>query len=41
VYSRGGANSQGGGTNQNFGESIDAFGFPLPRRVAFNVRVTY
>lgn len=41
VYSRGGANSTGGGTNQNFGESIDAFGFPLPRRVAFNVRVTY
>ncbi|MBI1808859.1 MAG: SusC/RagA family TonB-linked outer membrane protein [Gemmatimonadetes bacterium] len=41
VYSRGGANSTGGGTNQNFGEAIDAFGIPLPRRVAFNVRVTY
>ncbi len=41
VYSRGGANSTGSGTNQNFGESIDAFGFPLPRRVAFNVKVSY
>lgn len=31
----------GGGTDQNFGESIDAFGFPLPRRFAINVKVGF
>ncbi|MHB8837710.1 MAG: SusC/RagA family TonB-linked outer membrane protein [Gemmatimonadaceae bacterium] len=31
----------GGGTNSNFGESIDAFGFPIPRRFALNVRVGF
>ncbi|MEK6612043.1 MAG: hypothetical protein AABZ29_04620, partial [Gemmatimonadota bacterium] len=33
--------SSGGGTNNNFGESIDAFGFPIPRRFGINVRVGF
>lgn len=37
VFSR----SSGGGADNNFGESIDAFGFPIPRRFAFNVRVGF
>lgn len=34
---------QGGqsGVNENFVESIDAFGFPLPRRIGLSVRVSY
>lgn len=33
--------SSGGGTDRNFGESIDAFGFPIPRRFGLNVRVGF
>lgn len=33
--------SSGGGTNNNFGESIDAFGFPIPRRFALSVKVGF
>ena len=33
--------SASGGTDNNFGESIDAFGFPLPRRFAINVKVGF
>jgi hypothetical protein len=34
---------QGGqsGVDENFVESIDAFGFPLPRRIGLSVRVSY
>lgn len=37
VYGRG----SGGGTDQNVGESIDAFGFPIPRSISFNIRVGF
>ena len=37
VFGRG----SGGGTDQNAGESIDAFGFPIPRSISFNVRVGF
>lgn len=37
VFSR----SSGGGAENNFGESIDAFGFPIPRRFGLNVRVGF
>ena len=37
-FSRGGASSDLGGIDQNFGEGIDAFGFALPRRFTFSVR---
>jgi TonB-linked SusC/RagA family outer membrane protein len=37
VFSRG----TGGGTDQNVGESIDAFGFPIPRSISFNIRVGF
>lgn len=33
--------SSGGGTNSNFGEGIDAFGFPLPRSFSLHVRVGF
>ena len=39
VYSRNAAGT--GGTNQNFGESIDAFGFPIPRQIALNIRMGF
>jgi hypothetical protein len=38
VYSR---VSSGGGTDQNFGESIDAFGFPIPRQLSLKVRMGF
>lgn len=41
VYSRGGANATGAGTSQNFGEAIDAFGFPIPRRLSLAIRVGF
>lgn len=31
----------GGGTTTNFAESIDAFGFPIPRTFSLNVRIGY
>jgi hypothetical protein len=31
----------GGGTDQNFGESVDAFGFPIPRQFSLKVRLGY
>jgi TonB-linked SusC/RagA family outer membrane protein len=31
----------GGGTDQNVGESIDAFGFPIPRQISFSIRLGY
>ncbi|MBM4194139.1 MAG: SusC/RagA family TonB-linked outer membrane protein [Gemmatimonadetes bacterium] len=37
VYGRG----SGGGTDQNVGESIDAFGFPIPKQISFNIRVGF
>ncbi|MDQ8165003.1 MAG: SusC/RagA family TonB-linked outer membrane protein [Gemmatimonadota bacterium] len=37
VFGRGG----GGGTDQNVGESIDAFGFPIPKQLSFNIRVGF
>ena len=37
-YGRGGAGSDLGGIDNNFGEGIDAFGLALPRRVTFSVR---
>ena len=37
IFGRG----QGGGTDQNVGESIDAFGFPIPRQITFNIRVGF
>lgn len=33
--------SQRGGTDNNFGESIDAFGFPIPRMFTINVRMGF
>jgi TonB-linked SusC/RagA family outer membrane protein len=41
VFGRSGANAAGGGTDNNFGEAIDAFGFPLPRRFSFAVRAGF
>jgi hypothetical protein len=38
VYSRIGS---GGGTDLNFGESIDAFGFPLPRQFSLQLRMGF
>ena len=40
-YGRGGANSDLGGVDQNFGLGIDAFGFALPRRFTFTVRMGF
>ncbi|MEA3244908.1 MAG: TonB-dependent receptor, partial [Gemmatimonadota bacterium] len=37
IYGRG----SGGGTDQNVGESIDAFGFPIPRSLSLNIRVGF
>ncbi|GAC1517263.1 MAG: SusC/RagA family TonB-linked outer membrane protein [Gemmatimonadaceae bacterium] len=37
VFSRSG----GGGVNANFGDAIDAFGFPIPRRFSVSVRLGY
>jgi len=37
-YGRGGAGSDLGGIDNNFGDGIDAFGLALPRRVTFSVR---
>ncbi|HVZ47952.1 MAG TPA: SusC/RagA family TonB-linked outer membrane protein [Gemmatimonadaceae bacterium] len=37
IFGRG----SGGGTDQNVGESIDAFGFPIPRSFSLNVRVGF
>jgi outer membrane receptor protein involved in Fe transport len=31
----------GGGTDTNFGESIDAFGFPIPRQFGLNIRMGF
>jgi TonB-linked SusC/RagA family outer membrane protein len=31
----------GGGTDQNVGESIDAFGYPIPRQISFNIRLGF
>lgn len=31
----------GGGTAANFGESIDAFGFPIPRQFTLNIRMGF
>lgn len=31
----------GGGTDNNFAESIDAFGFPIPRTVSLTIRMGY
>jgi TonB-linked SusC/RagA family outer membrane protein len=31
----------GGGTDQNVGESIDAFGFPIPRAISLNIRIGF
>ena len=39
VYSRNAAGT--GGTSQNFGESIDAFGFPIPRQFSLKVRMGF
>lgn len=33
--------SSGGGTNANFGEGIDAFGFPIPRSLSINLRMGF
>lgn len=33
--------SADGGTNNNFGESIDAFGFPIPRTLSLTFRLGY
>ncbi|MCC7194972.1 MAG: SusC/RagA family TonB-linked outer membrane protein [Gemmatimonadaceae bacterium] len=33
--------SDGGGTDNNFGESVDALGFPIPRALSFNIRVGF
>ena len=38
-YGRGGANADLTGIDQNFGQAIDAFGFALPRRFTFTVRM--
>ena len=40
-YGRGGASADLGGIDQNFGQAIDAFGFALPRRFTFAVRVGF
>lgn len=40
-YGRGGAAADLGGIDQNFGLGIDAFGFALPRRFTFTVRVGF
>jgi len=40
-YGRGGANADLSGIDQNFGQAIDAFGFALPRRVTFTVRLGF
>jgi len=40
-FGRGGANADLTGIDQNFGEGIDAFGFALPRRFSFTVRVGF
>ena len=37
IFGRG----SGGGTDQNVGESIDAFGFPIPRSFSFNIRIGF
>lgn len=37
VYGRAG----GGGVDNNFGDAIDAFGFPIPRRISLSVRAGY
>lgn len=41
VYSRGGASATNAGTDQNFGEAIDAFGLPLPMRYSLAVRLGF
>jgi hypothetical protein len=41
VYSRGGASATNAGTDQNFGEAIDAFGLPLPMRFSLTVRLGF
>ena len=33
--------SSGGSTNSNFGEGIDAFGFPIPRSLSINLRMGF
>ena len=33
--------SSGGSTDNNFGEGIDAFGFPLPRSLSLNLRMSF
>ena len=33
--------SSGGSTDANFGEGIDAFGFPLPRSLSLNLRMSF
>ena len=40
-YGRGGASADLNGIDQNFGEGIDAFGFALPRRFTFTVRLGF
>ena len=40
-YGRGGANADLTGIDQNFGQAIDAFGFALPRRFTFTVRMGF
>jgi TonB-dependent starch-binding outer membrane protein SusC len=37
IFGRG----SGGGADQNVGESIDAFGFPIPRSISLNIRVGF
>jgi hypothetical protein len=39
VFSRNAAGQ--GGTDQNFGEAIDAFGFPLPMRFSLAFRIGF
>ena len=41
VFSRGGASATQAGTDQNFGEAIDAFGLPLPMRYSLTVRLNF
>lgn len=40
-FGRGGADPDLGGVDQNFGQGIDAFGFALPRRFTFTVRLGF
>jgi TonB-linked SusC/RagA family outer membrane protein len=40
-YGRGGASPDLNGIDQNFGQAIDAFGFALPRRYSFTVRLGF